>query len=193
MKIILVGAHGTGKSTLAKDLQKHYKWPVIESASRDIRGLVEKERQEIRRQTGHLAFLTDQDIHKIITAMNIKLWRDTEISSRRVPHIYTRTLIDNIAYSEPEEWNEMLDVLKTFDFEDAIFLRIPIEFGIENDGVRYTGQEYQERVSDNLDLILKKMIEAGKISENQIYHISGSPEERLESAMDYIEDNMYLG
>jgi len=173
MKIILVGAHGTGKSTIANLIQAKYGWPIIESASRDIKSLMDSGKIHI----------TDQDYHELITMFNLKLWKDIQDGCQRQNYIFTRTLIDNISYSKDfsEDLNNnplYQELIAGNRLKNSLIFHIPIEFELEDDGVRYTDKEYQKLIQERQEFILKKLVRDGVIK-NWI-EIAGTPYERLE-------------
>ena len=188
MKVILVGAHGTGKTTLANMLSKYFDWQVIESASRDIRALMDSGKINIG----------EKDYHELITAINIKMWKDTNKASEKANFIYTRTIIDNIAYSDEfvglndlhksDLYNQLKVVNGENPFRNALIIRIPVEFGPEDDGVRYTDPEYQEKVSGRQQCILSALCCDGFINRDDIVVVHGTPEERFEQAKSAILD-----
>lgn len=178
MKIILVGAHGTGKTTLANMLSDYYNWPVIESASRDIRSLIDSGKINIG----------EKDYHELITAINVKLWKDTDRASDNTNFIYARTIIDNIAYSDDFVgindlhhsglYNQLTTVNGLNAFRNAMIVRVPIEFDPEDDGVRYTDPEYQKKISDRQQCILSALCYDKIIDRDDIVVVHGTPEER---------------
>lgn len=186
MKLILVGAHGTGKSTLANMISDYYGWPVIESASRDIRSLMDSGKINIG----------EKDYHELITAINVKLWKDTDKASEKSDIIYTRTIIDNIAYSDDSvdlkdlRKSDLYNQLKIINglnaFRDALIIRIPIEFEPEDDGVRYTDPDYQKKISERQQCILSALCCDGIIDRDNIVAVRGTPEERCEQVMNAI-------
>jgi len=190
MKLILVGAHGTGKTTLANMLNDYYGWPVIESASRDIRSLMDSGKINIG----------EKDYHELITAINVKLWKDTDRASDNTNFIYARTIIDNIAYSDEyvglndlhksDLYNQLKIVNGLSAFRNALIIRVPIEFGPEDDGVRYTDPEYQKKVSDRQQCILSALCCDEFINGDDIVVVHGTPEERLNRAIEAI--NQYI-
>lgn len=183
MKLILVGAHGTGKTTLANLLSERLGWPVIESASRDIRALMD---------SGKIS-IGEKDYHELITAINVKLWKDTDKASEKSDFIYTRTIIDNIAYSEDSTdlkdlhnsnlYNNLKNVGRRDAFRNALIIRIPIEFGPEDDGVRYTDPEYQKTISDRQQHILSALVCDDIVNPDNIVTVSGMPEERFQQVL----------
>ena len=192
MKLILVGAHGTGKSTLANMISDYYGWPVIESASRDIRSLMDSGKINIG----------EKDYHELITAVNVKLWKDTDRASDNTNFIYARTIIDNIAYSDEyvglndlhksDLYNQLKFVNGLSAFRNALIIRIPIEFNLEDDGVRYTDPGYQKKISERQQCILSALGYDGIIDRDNIVVVRGTPEERLNQVLDIIASRNLL-
>ena len=186
MKIVLVGAHGTGKTTLANMLREYFGYSVIESASRDIRALMDSGKINIG----------GKDYHELITAINVKVWKDTDLASESANLIYTRSIIDNIAYGDEfvglndlhksDLYNRLKVVDRKNAFRNALIIRIPIEFGPEDDGVRYTDPEYQKRISDRQQCILSALCCDEIINRDDIVVVRGTPEERFEQAKNAI-------
>jgi len=186
MKIVLVGAHGTGKSTLANMMSDYYGWPVIESASRDIRSLMDSGKINIG----------EKDYHELITAINVKMWKDTDRASNNTNFIYARTIIDNIAYGDnfvgindlhrSGLYNQLTMVNGLNAFRNALIIRIPIEFGLEDDGVRYTDPDYQKKISERQQCILSALCYDEIIRREDILTVHGTPEERLDQVTNHI-------
>jgi hypothetical protein len=104
----------------------------------------------------------------------------------------TRCPLDTIAYAMADN-NISLDTVSDCaqvlqddnEFLQAIqrslFIYIPIEFGIENDGVRPTDAAFQKRVDEHM----RKLIYSFGIAP---FVVSGSVDERLESIIKFIFD-----
>lgn len=192
MKLILVGAHGTGKSTLANMISDYYEWTVIESASRDIRSLMDSGKINIG----------EKDYHELITAINVKLWKDTDRASDNTNFVYARTIIDNIAYSDEyvglndlhksDLYNQLKLVNGLNAFRNSLIVRVPIEFGLEDDGIRYTDPEYQKKISNRQQCILSALCYDEIINRDDIVVVHGSPEERLNQVLDVITSRNLL-
>jgi predicted ATPase len=192
MKLILVGAHGTGKTTLANLLSERLGWPVIESASRDIRSLMDSGKINIG----------EKDYHELITAINVKLWKDTDRASDNTNFIYARTIIDNIAYSDEyvglndlhksDLYNQLKLVNGLNAFRNSLIIRVPIEFSLEDDGVRYTDPDYQKKISERQQCVLSALCYDEFINRDDILVVHGSPEERLNQVLDVIASRNLL-
>lgn len=184
MKIILLGAHGTGKTTLATSLSEKYGWPIIESPSRiihDIPGLTPEQYQEI------------------ITRMNMKTWDD--VSHYSDITLFCRTLIDNLSYNplmvgwdkgilqnltSYKEYRWMLEHMNTKD--DIVVIRIPIEFAMEKDGVRPESEEYRELIDKRQEDILQFLIKDGIIKEENVCRVTGSNDERVSRVCKFLRN-----
>lgn len=183
MRIILLGAQGTGKTTLANAFQKKWQCPVFESASRYIYEMIEN---------GELK-ISLAEYHKVITKMNVKIWKETKDLSKSSMCLFARTPIDNIAY-DPEiktikdiRSSELYNILKD-GIGDCLIVRLMIEFPIENDGVRSQDKQYQEEIQNKQGLVLDALIEDGLIDKSNIINVSGSVEKRLAE----IEEALHL-
>lgn len=189
MKIILLGAHGTGKTTFANILKDKYGWPIIESPSRIIH---------------NIPGLNSEQYQEIITRMNQKTWDD--LSHYKKCTIFCRTVIDNLSYDDGmeafdrgtinslEPYLEYQWIKKHFkECNDTIIVvRIPVEFPMEKDGVRPESEEYQKLIDRRQETILQALIKDGVIPEKNICRISGGNHTRLAMFEDFLQ-NMLVG
>ena len=186
MKIIFIGAHGTGKSTLANMLQeclsKIKPFPLVESVARqcqsylksnDIYGMLTSDEQDKMKQ-------------KMIT--EFAFWDFERICTWNIDCIMTRCPLDVVAYEvanygHNEEYSKNLSKLFDFKFKgyfnNCIFFYIPIEFDLVDDGVRPMGKEYQKKVDESmLDLVYELDL--------PIITVRGDKRERLKKCLNKV-------
>lgn len=190
-RIVFIGAHGTGKSTLANELSKIIGMPVVESVAREAAknftlledaGVVETNNipESVRKNA----------YQKVICSM--AHWDFMRWVGADAPCIMTRCPLDTIAYAMADKdiagdtTSECLRNLQDDDefllaLERSLFVYLPIEFGIENDGVRPTDVAFQKKV----DECMRKLIYLFGIVP---FVVSGSVDERLESIVKFIFD-----
>ena len=137
-----------GKSTLMKLVQKHFpEYYCTDGFSRPLR--------EASIKLG-LTSLQEQILIGELTA-----WAWTSNLTRK-KYLSTRSIIDPIVYSavlgyESESkrlekiWQDNLDIAK-----EARYFYIPIEFPVEDDGVRFTDEKFRKEVDIQLINFLNK-------------------------------------
>lgn len=183
MKIIFIGAHGTGKSTLANMLQeclsKIKPFPLVESVARQCQSYLKS--NDIYR------ILTDDGKDKMKQKMitDFAFWDFERICTWNIDCIMTRCPLDVVAYEvanygHNEEYSNNLSKLFDFKFKgyfnDCVFFYVPIEFDLVDDGVRPMGKEYQKNVDEAmLDLVYDL--------ELPIITIRGDKRERLKKCL----------
>lgn len=189
-RIIFIGSHGTGKSTLANELSRILDMPVVESVAREVtknwaflenEGVIENNIPETLRKNAY---------QKVLCSM--AFWDFMRWVEADVPCIMTRCPLDTIAYAMADKiitGDTVEECLKTLQDDDeflmalerSLFIYLPIEFGIENDGVRPTDVEFQKQVDESM----RKLIYAFGIAPRVV---SGTVDERLETILKYIFD-----
>lgn len=169
-----LGSHGTGKSTLLKEIEKlDPSFVTMEGLSRPLeRGLTNSgfEFDQKKKQIIH---------NEIELALNI--------SSHKVRGgIATRSLIDQIIYSKlvdpTVDVSYLEDAFKEqCKYVEKIFI-LPIEFPLQEDSVR-TGMWFdpviQKDIQDKMVNFLFEHVELGLIDESQLVYLSGTVEERM--------------
>lgn len=171
MKILLVGAHGTGKTTLAKKIQEiHPRFKIIDGIHREAK------------QDGFEINKTGDVISQIETVR--RYWnkvgaRNSFISLdgmlRQTAYVICNKLPEPVIGLMKE-----LCYIERKHFMDAIFY-LPIEFLLEKDNVRNEDRRFQEQVDTEISLLL-----------NTFYHynylvVAGSVDHRVGKVCDAIQ------
>lgn len=177
----LLGSHGTGKSTLLKEIEKlNPSFVVMEGLSRPLEKGLKKS-----------GFDFDQKKKQIIH-------NEVELSLNVFSHkvrggIATRSLIDQIIYSQvvdPTVCTTDLEIAfkNQCKYIEKVFI-IPIEFPLQEDSVR-TGMWFdpvvQSDIQDKMVNFLFKHVSFGCIDDNQLVYLSGTVEERMETLIRHL-------
>lgn len=158
---VLVGAHGTGKSTLLRELKGKIPYYVTDGFSRPI--------SESFKGYG---FKDEKDFHQDLIN-TISEWAWDNYLDQNV--ISARSLVDVIVYSKYffPDWSYELVIAKFQESKEKVnFFYIPIEFDLSEDGVRFSDKKQQVEINR----LLKLFLEDQRIN---FITLSGSVEERL--------------
>lgn len=187
-RIIFIGAHGTGKSTLAKELSSMLRMPVVESVAREAA----KDFIILENECPISSKIPERDrkngYQKVLCSMSY--WDFMRWVEAEIPCIMTRCPLDTIAYAMADDaitnhtTSECLKVLQEDDkfrkaLENSLFVYLPIEFGIEDDGVRPTDGVFQSQV----DAAMRKLMNMFGILP---IVVSGTVEKRRNSILQHI-------
>lgn len=178
-RIILTGAHGTGKTTVL-NMFKDYGYPVITEVVRYLNkdaGVKINEDGDLRGQ-------------QVIFSAYDELLRQPEyVSDRGLTDVlaYTKYLCDE-GKIDKSLFDEQLEKFKEFHKKnpDILYCFFPIEFEIEDDHVRSTAKDFQKKINDNIRWIISEVSMTSFDAINFIT-VSGTPEERFQMIMDTIE------
>ncbi len=184
-RIIFMGAHGTGKSTLANALNEILMLPVVESVARNFFSnwkLMESRMLIDKRVSDRVMCDTKQDILCSMSRWDFMRWVKADI-----PCIMTRCPLDTIAYAMADDGVSQICVdtnigfLKSMEgFEEALkkslFIYLPIEFELENDGTRPMDPQYQHDV----DVAMRSLMNSFGIKP---LVVSGTVDERLRTIL----------
>lgn len=170
-RIILTGAHGTGKTTVLNMFKEHG-YPVITEVVRTLHNENGVKINEVGDDEGQ-AMIFD---------------KYQELLSSHEPYVSDRGLTDVLAYTgylytrNCVSKNVLVDQLIAFEEfnranKDVLYFYFPIEFEIEDDNVRSIDKEFQKEVDDNIKHTLH--------SYNINYHkVHGTPEERFQQILE---------
>jgi nicotinamide riboside kinase len=164
-KIAIIGSHGVGKTTLIQRLKLLY--PQLNFIDEVARGLQLKYGKSTRD-------MTNEEKSKFqIEAMQIQINQEKKYQDyisdhcaiSYLPYSTQLPVYDELKAKILEQYLPILKQLK--------IIYIPIEFGLENDGLRFVTDEYQKYIDETLVDLLHKY--------NLKYtSIRGTVEERLE-------------
>ena len=164
MRIIFTGAQGTGKTTILNYFQG--KQPIITNVCRTLA----KNGVKINEMGD------DESQATIFNKYCDLLSQNDYISDRGLTDVmaYSKWLFEHGRLSEGE-WKREQRIFKTFiKAYPAIYFYFPIEFRIEDDGVRSTDEDFRKEIDVN---ILKSLQDNPEIPGLTVH---GSVEERLE-------------
>lgn len=164
--IILIGAHGTGKSSLLEALKLAR--PDIYCSDGWGRPI-----KDAGKQLG----LTQWEEQLIINTLQNHKWKSDVVQSN---FACTRSIIDEWVYCKLFDMDDLAsdrkDIFRDSDYSKAKFFYIPIEFSLKKDGVRYDGKELQKRCDE---LMLEWINEFSL----PIITLTGSVENRLQTLL----------
>lgn len=173
-RICLVGAQGTGKTTVLNMFKDQHGWPVITEV---VRNLVKTKGIAINQQG------TDETQRMVFEEYS-------RVLSENHPYISDRGLIDVISYTaegafthkvSKEVLNEQEIALDDFIQQnpDIVYVYFPIEFDVVDDGVRSTDEQYRRTI----DTFIQDTLDGFNLKHLTVH---GTPEERCAQILDYI-------
>jgi nicotinamide riboside kinase len=164
-KIVIIGSHGVGKTTLIQRLKTVYPdLNFIDEVARNLQLKIGKSTRD----------MNDQEKSKFqLEAMQTQIDQEQKFDD----YISDHCAISYLPYStELPVFNQLKGIIRDQYLpilKQLKIIYIPIEFGLENDGLRFATNEYQEYIDETLvDLLHKYNLEYTTIT--------GSVEERLE-------------
>lgn len=152
LKIILTGAHGTGKTSVLRYFEE-LGCPVLSEVVRKLaeRGTPINENGTCTTQ--HLVFNTYKRLLEVPGSI---------ISDRGLTDVLAYTMTAAELHADPELKDLVAHQQRTLRESNAVnnylYIYFPIQFGIENDGVRSTDDTYQKAVDRNLKHILDHVV-----------------------------------
>lgn len=166
----LTGTHSTGKSTLLTELKHLY--PVAyfsDSTTREVTTKEERRLDVISDQTQ--ANIFQKILEREVTLKFISLQRDVFMDRSFVDFVaYTKAFQKRGCISEEFLMHMENELKNRVDMYDTIYY-LPIEFEIEDDGIRSTDKALQVEV----DSIIKEYL----LYFNQVVTLKGSLNERI--------------
>ena len=182
-RIILIGAHGTGKSTLANALSERLDIPVVESVAREFF----KDWKYIKDTCLVTPMTVEGEANvKQNILCSMSRWDYMKWTNAGVPVIMTRCPLDTLAYAAADA-NVNPTVFKTntkiLQESEEFMNTLNTSLNIEDDGVRPTDLEFQKKVDEEM----RKLIYEFKITP---LVASGSVDERVNTVMDYLRNGI---
>ena len=183
-RIILTGAHGTGKTTVLEYFD-NLEYPVITEVVRKLNKEGGIKINEQGDQSGQQA---------IFNAYYELLKQPKYVSDRGLTDVvaYTKYLVDH-GNIDAGVLESQLDQLKKFHEEnpDILYCFFPIEFDIEDDNVRSTDQDFQQDISNNIRWVISYLATETKSGIEWIA-VHGTPEERFDQILQVADPEYYL-
>ena len=166
----IIGAHGTGKTTLTRAIAKKHPHITISDGSSRAMKVIARELGLTTKQYQQANNIFAEHRHK----QNI--WQKN--------YFTTRTLIDNFIYCRLAGWHEMAfkvrDTYLKSNYEKIKYFYLPIEFEIEDDGVRSSDVNFQKAFDDEIHLFFKYY-------NIKLIKVTGSIEERVAQIEKHLE------
>jgi nicotinamide riboside kinase len=177
IRICLVGAQGTGKTTVL-NIFKDAQYPVITEV---VRNLMKSKGIKIN-QDG------DEETQSMIFNEYAKVLSETP------KYVSDRGLFDVVSYSlaalidkkiSEDFYVEQVNQLEKFIEEnpDIVYIYFPIEFPVVDDGVRSTDEDYRKAI----DKCIQKHLELMKVSYLTVH---GTPSERFCQILEYVSPDL---
>lgn len=159
MKILITGAMGTGKTTLTSDISKNIGYKIL---------------PEVARLMAEEGYKLDKKITPEIELEILR--RQVLLEEEKEDYIADRGLIDLLAYClvlfpEEEDLLNKINIALSNACYDIVFY-LPIEFPIEEDGVRSTDVVFQKKIDEKIKFILS-------VNKFNYYKIKGSRLSRI--------------
>lgn len=180
MKIALIGASSTGKSTLSRLLARELRLPLIREQARVVLAEMGKTLTELR--------AVPDDIVRFQYAV-LQAQIDSELECADSGFVSDRSIFDNLVLflrhcevqrEHVESYQEIvLRHYQNYPYDVLIFLR-PGEFPVEDDGVRTPSPLYQSQVDGMILAILK-------LYSVPVVEVSGDPPQRVRATIAHIE------
>jgi len=166
MKIGFTGAHGTGKTTIIEMLAEKTGFNFNPSIARQLSTEGIKINQD-----------GDDETQKAILEKQLMYLNDEEHV------ILDRTLLDGYAYTKysydrgnisQEVMDDVISALQSNMKKYDYIFRLPIEFLLDDDGVRSTDSDFQREIDENI-------VEGIKLANVNVMTLTGIPDTRLKT------------
>lgn len=180
MNIALTGSHGVGKTTLGCELYKYYIQKKSTYFSEGIpRNIIAKgfPLGYLATMDSYVEYIIDQ-----LSALSQAQQYDLYISDRTLLDPYAYALANqsiNKSLITPREIELLHQVWLLEQKQYDLYLFLPIQFAMENDGIRPTGEKYRELVSQTILKLLH---------DNNLNYVTvtGNPQDMLSQAIQSI-------
>jgi len=185
-KIAVSGAHGTGKTTICESLQAKYAEADWFAISREVPRIIvgavndsdffKRGNNTIDRQL--LIFLYQLEEERVRSDQKRILFCDRS----PIDHL-AYTLANHPSYEGTPEYQALEKLIKGWLMTFDRIYKVPIEFALEDDGVRESDLIFQKEIDKLIDRLYEKL-------GITCPEISGSVESRTAVLSDYIESKL---
>lgn len=168
--VALIGSHGVGKSTLLNAMKKVVgnEYYITDGFGRPLK--------EIKDELN----LTPREIQIIMNTITKHRWENDVVSDKLV---CTRSIVDEWVYAKLFGLDDMLEdrieIFKNSNYTKTKWFYIPIEFPLEEDGVRYAGTKLQKEC----DELMREWI---KMFNLDVITLTGTIEQRLQTLLKHL-------
>lgn len=173
MKIALVGAHNTGKTSLFLRMYSCYKFAGLEFFPEVIR--------EVQRN----GFRINENANDA-TQLAMCAYHLNHLSYENF--VTDRCLLDNYVYAKvlsrsenPFVTTDCADIIKKYHAQNAnkidLYVYCPIYFEMRNDGVRTVNKEFQKAIDDEFQDMLRTL------PNDKVLKVTGDTDERFEQVL----------
>ena len=169
IRITIMGSHGTGKTTLARALAERLNFTYIQDV--------------VREEAVKKGFVINEN-----TPPEVQLWllmRQWELeTTTRGSWVADKSLFDYLVYGDlvlkDEDVKKVIRKIVQQNAKYDYVLYLPIEFPMEEDGIRSVDPKFREKI----DRLFRKCLDEFGV---KYIVLSGSVEERIEQALAHIK------
>ena len=208
--IILIGAHGTGKSTLAEMLASELELPVTESVARKTIEILKQLPINVLKEVS--TEILQQGALCEMSRWDFVRWNEVENIMTRCPLdtlAYTKVAIANARNDGEKSYYERIykhhleelkqDEVAMHMLSHSLFVYLPIEFEIKDDGVRPTNSQYQKDVDQAMrelmyEFGINPLVATGSVERRMeiiLKHLVESTKEMISEASSEITNGMF--
>ncbi len=169
MKIAIVGSHGVGKTSLANALSAKLGYPILPDIVRE----------EAIKKGFPISEATPPETQIWLVARQLELERTSGKNWIADKNLWDYYIYGRVILKE----KKVVDVIKYLVERNAKYDRVfylPIEFPLEDDGVRSTDPVFQKAI----DKSFKEYLDSTKV---KYYRLTGSVEDRVKEALKYLK------
>ena len=183
MRVAIIGAHGTGKTTLARGLAQALNMHLINEAARIV-----------AHDMGYTPATIPDEL--VVAYQQAILDEQIDEESSREAWISDRSVVDNMAYLVAQVERLNIPVATVLEYHRKAYPRlehydalifVPIAFDLELDGERHADLEFQDLIEETLLDILDELEAAGHDLARRTYTVTSvMPADRVAEVLTYL-------